>query len=300
MSMRVVHRIDELRETLAPFRRTAFVPTMGNLHDGHVSLVRIARDAGDAVVASIFVNRLQFAPHEDFESYPRTFDRDSEQLRRAGCDVLFAPDETQLYPVAQDFRIATPHGLGDILEGEFRPGFFEGVATVVMKLFGCVQPAITVFGAKDYQQLMVVRRLVEQFNLPIRVLAGPTVREDDGLAMSSRNGYLDAAQRTEAPALHRALRTLAQNAQRLAQAAVGNAPAARAAALERALADIVSAEGAAMHALRSRGWSPDYVTVRRRVDLAPPTGDDLSRDDALVALGAAKIGNTRLIDNLEF
>ncbi len=300
MNMRVVRRIDELRDTLATYRRAAFVPTMGNLHEGHLSLVRMARDAGDAVVASIFVNRLQFAPSEDFDSYPRTFERDREQLQRAGCDVLFAPDEQQLYPVAQEFRIATPHGLGDILEGEFRPGFFEGVATVVMKLFGCVQPAIAVFGAKDYQQLMVVRRLVEQFNLPIRVLAGPTVREDDGLAMSSRNGYLDAAQRAEAPALHGALRTLAQHVQRLTRIAAGAAPAARTAAFERALADIVSAEDSAAHALRSRGWLPDYVTVRRRADLAPPAAADLSRADSLVVLGAAKLGGTRLIDNLEF
>lgn len=186
--MRVVSSIAELREALAGQRRTAFVPTMGNLHEGHLSLVRIAKANGEPVVASIFVNRLQFGPNEDFARYPRTFERDSEALRAAGCDLLFAPDERELYPVPQVFRVSTPPGLGDILEGAFRPGFFEGVATVVLKLFGCVQPAIAVFGRKDYQQLLVVRGMVEQFALPIRILAGDTQREADGLAMSSRNG----------------------------------------------------------------------------------------------------------------
>lgn len=280
--MQIARTVRELRAALGSDRAPAFVPTMGNLHEGHLSLARLAAATGRPVVASIFVNRLQFAPHEDFDSYPRTFEADCEKLRSAGCDLLFAPGERELYPVEQTFRIATPPGLGDILEGAFRPGFFEGVATVVMKLFGCVQPAVAVFGAKDYQQLMVVRRMVEQFNLPIEIHAGPTLREADGLAMSSRNGYLDAAQRAEAPALARALQALAQRASG-----------------ERSPQALADAEREAMAALQARGWTPDYLTVRRRADLAPPQDADLAAPDTLVALGAARLGTTRLIDNLE-
>ena len=202
--MQIVRTVSDLRAALGATRSAAFVPTMGNLHDGHLSLMRLGKAAGRPLVTSIFVNRLQFAPHEDFASYPRTFEADCDKLRSVDCDLLFAPDERELYPVEQAFRVSTPHGLGDILEGEFRPGFFEGVATVVLKLFGCVQPAAAVFGMKDYQQLMVVRRMVEQFNLPIAIVPGATMREADGLAMSSRNGYLSAAERAEAPALARA------------------------------------------------------------------------------------------------
>ena len=281
--MQIVHTVSDLRAALGPGRSAAFVPTMGNLHDGHLSLLRAGKAEGRPLVASIFVNRLQFAPHEDFASYPRTFEADCDKLRSVGCDLLFAPDERQLYPVEQTFRVTTPHGLGDILEGEFRPGFFEGVATVVMKLFGCVQPAAAVFGMKDYQQLMVVRRMVEQFNMPIAILAGATIREADGLAMSSRNGYLNAAERAEAPALAHALQALAQRA-------------TRAGSLQ-ALAD---AEREANAALQARGWKPDYLAVRRRADLAPAQAADLATPGTLVALGAARLGTTRLIDNLEF
>ncbi len=281
--MQIVRTVGELRAALGARRGAAFVPTMGNLHEGHLSLMRLGKSAGQPLVASIFVNRLQFAPHEDFASYPRTFEDDCGKLRAVGCDLLFAPDERELYPVEQTFRVATPHGLGDILEGEFRPGFFEGVATVVLKLFGCVQPAVAVFGKKDYQQLMVVRRMVEQFNLPISILPGATTREADGLAMSSRNGYLDAVERAEAPALARALQALAQRAAR--------------AGTPLALAE---AERQALNDLRARGWKPDYLAVRRRADLAPPQAADLAAPGTLVALGAAKLGTTRLIDNLEF
>ncbi|MBN9461063.1 MAG: pantoate--beta-alanine ligase [Burkholderiales bacterium] len=281
--MQIARTVRELRSALGTNRAAAFVPTMGNLHEGHLSLARIAKATGRPLVASIFVNRLQFAPHEDFDSYPRTFEADCDKLRSAGCDLLFAPGERELYPVEQTCRITTPPGLGDVLEGAFRPGFFEGVATVVMKLFGCVQPAVAVFGTKDYQQLMVVRRMVEQFNLPIEVLAGPTLREADGLAMSSRNGYLDAAQRAEAPALARALQALAQRA-----------------AGARSLQALADAEHEAMATLQARGWKPDYLTVRRRADLAPPQAADLATPDTLVTLGAARLGTTRLIDNLEF
>ena len=281
--MQIVRTVSDLRAALGATRSAAFVPTMGNLHEGHLSLMRLGKAAGGPLVASIFVNRLQFAPHEDFASYPRTFDADCDKLRSVDCDLLFAPDERELYPVEQAFRVSTPHGLGDILEGEFRPGFFEGVATVVLKLFGCVQPAAAVFGMKDYQQLMVVRRMVEQFNLPITIVPGATMRDADGLAMSSRNGYLGAAERAEAPALARALQALAQ---RTAQAGT-----------PQALAD---AERHAVADLQARGWKPDYLAVRRRVDLAQPQAADLAAPGTLVALGAARLGTTRLIDNLEF
>jgi pantoate--beta-alanine ligase len=281
--MQIVRTVSGLRAALGPGYEAAFVPTMGNLHEGHLSLMRRGKATAQPLVASIFVNRLQFAPHEDFGSYPRTFDADCDKLRSVGCDLLFAPDERELYPVEQAFRVTTPHGLGDILEGEFRPGFFEGVATVVMKLFGCVQPAVAVFGMKDYQQLMVVRRMVEQFNLPIEIVAGATVREADGLAMSSRNAYLGAAERTEAPALARGLQALARRAS--------------GADSLQALAEL---ERQAMAELATRGWKPDYLVVRRRADLAPPQADDLSAAGTLVALGAARLGTTRLIDNLEF
>src|SRR6185369_12243915 len=205
-NMRIVHTIAELRQALAGATGTAFVPTMGNLHAGHLSLIERAKEgAGGPVVASIFVNRLQFAPHEDFDTYPRTFERDCDLLRAAGCNLVFAPDEAQLYPEPQVFKVEPPAALANILEGHFRPGFFTGVCTVVLKLFNCVQPRVAVFGKKDYQQLMVIRRMVQQLALPIDVVAGETMRAQDGLALSSRNGYLDAAQRLEAVSLSREL-----------------------------------------------------------------------------------------------
>lgn len=288
--MKIVRTVAELRSELAGCTRTAFVPTMGNLHAGHQSLLHIAAGAGSPVVASIFVNPLQFGPNEDFSRYPRTFDADCDKLRSAGTDLLFAPGVEDLYPVEQRFRVSTPNGLGDILEGEFRPGFFEGVATVVLKLFNCVQPACAVFGRKDYQQLMVVRQMVEQFNLPMSILAGETLRESDGLAMSSRNGYLSAAERAEAPALQAALRTLTDQA----LAIIGDAGLDAAQRLHR----LAQAERAAAHGLRARGWVPDYLCLRRRSDLQAPQATDL-QPGALVALAAAKLGATRLIDTLE-
>ena len=196
--MRVVRDIASLRAALPGPGAAAFVPTMGNLHEGHLSLVRIARERGAPVVASIFVNRLQFAPHEDFDAYPRTFERDCELLRGEGCDLVFAPGERDLYPEPQRCTVQPPPELADILEGEFRPGFFTGVCTVVLKLFNAVQPRAAVFGKKDYQQLMVVRTMVRQLALPVEIVAGETARADDGLALSSRNGYLATAERAEA------------------------------------------------------------------------------------------------------
>ncbi len=273
--MRIVHTIAELRQALAGTARTAFVPTMGNLHAGHLSLVRLAKEHGAPVVASIFVNRLQFAPHEDFDTYPRTFERDCELLRSVGCNVVFAPDEAELYPEPQAYKVQPPAALADILEGHFRPGFFTGVCTVVLKLFNCVQPRVAVFGKKDYQQLMVIRRMVQQLALPIEIVAGETTRAEDGLALSSRNGYLDAAQRAEAVTLSRELTGIA-------------------AALRSGRRDWAALEEAAMRSLAARGWQPDYVAIRRRTDLAAPT-----QGDPLVVVAAAKLGATRLIDNLE-
>ena len=283
--MKIVHSIDALRQALAPFQRPAFVPTMGNLHAGHLALVQQAQPLGDVVVASIFVNRLQFLPHEDFDSYPRTWDADCAQLKAAGCHVLFAPREADLYPTPQTFKVQPDPALADILEGQFRPGFFTGVCTVVMKLFSAVfagrAHGVAVFGRKDYQQLMVIRQMVQQFALPIDIVGADTRRADDGLALSSRNGYLDAAQRQEAVALSHALRTLAEQAEAAGPALTSQLPALEAAALK---------------ALAERGWQPDYLTVRRRSDLQLPQAGDTS----LVALGAARVGTTRLIDNLEF
>jgi pantoate--beta-alanine ligase len=275
--MKLVHTIADLRALLPEAGACAFVPTMGNLHEGHLSLTRQAARHGLPVVASIFVNRLQFAPHEDFDRYPRTLQRDCELLESARCDIVFAPDERELYPQPQTFKVQPDPALADILEGHFRPGFFTGVCTVVMKLFGCVRPRVAVFGKKDYQQLMVIRRMVEQFAMEVVIEAGETQRADSGLALSSRNGYLSEAERTKATELAAALKSLAQR--------YGEAP--------QRLAEL---EAQAMSALAAQGWAPDYLTVRRREDLGTPARPG----EPLVALGAAKLGNTRLIDNIEF
>ena len=281
--MQIVRTIEELRAALQGATQPAFVPTMGNLHDGHLRLVQEAGARGDKTVASIFVNRLQFLPHEDFDSYPRTFEADCAKLEARGCDVVFAPRETDLYPETQTVKVHADPALGDILEGQFRPGFFTGVSTVVMKLFMSVfagKPrGVAVFGKKDYQQLMVIRQMVRQFALPIEVIGVDTCRADDGLALSSRNGYLSEAERAEAVQLSMALRELGRDALAAASGLAAHLPAL---------------EAKAMEGLRQRGWQPDYMTVRRRQDLqAPQPGD------ALVVLGAARLGSTRLIDNFE-
>lgn len=285
--MKIVHSIQELRAQLRGQLRTAFVPTMGNLHEGHLSLMRLAAQHGDPVVASIFVNRLQFGPHEDFDKYPRTLEDDIAKLEREGVYVLFAPDEREMYPVPQEYRVSPPHDLGDILEGEFRPGFFVGVSTVVMKLFQCVQPQVSVFGKKDYQQLMIIRRMCAQFSIPTEIIPAETIREEDGLAMSSRNRYLSPVERAEAVWLSRTLQEVAMRVrtdQALGQLRVD---------------DIADLENAAIQVLTKRGWKPDYIAIRRRADLKGPQQEDLDQTDRLVVLGAAKLGVTRLIDNLE-
>ena len=278
--MKIISSIDELRDQLRGQLRTAFVPTMGNLHEGHLSLMRLARRHGDPVVASIFVNRLQFGPNEDFEKYPRTFSDDIEKLEKEGVYVLFAPTERDLYPEPQEFRVQPPSDLGNTLEGEFRPGFFNGVTTVVLKLFSCVQPSVAVFGKKDYQQLMIIRNMTRQFALPTEIIAADTWRADDGLALSSRNTYLSETERIEAPTLYAELQAVAQ-------------------AVRNGNLDVSMLEKKSMQRLASRGWNPDYVSIRKRSNLQPPTADDLAQNEPLIVLTAAKLGATRLIDNLE-
>ena len=272
--MRVVNDIAGMRLENAG-GPLAFVPTMGNLHEGHLSLVRLARELAPRVVVSIFVNRLQFAPSEDFDRYPRSFASDCEKLEAEGVELVFAPDEGVLYPEPQVY-VVEPPAIANELEGHFRPKFFHGVATVVLKLFNCVRPAVAVFGKKDYQQLMIVRGMVRQFDLPIEVVAAETIREPDGLAMSSRNNYLGPAERAEAPALHRALSRVGT---RLLEG-------------ERNFDALAARE---LQSLEAAGWKPDYVEVRRQADLARPGPGD----GRLVVLGAARLGGTRLIDNVE-
>jgi pantoate--beta-alanine ligase len=281
--MKICHSIEDLRAALAG-KRSAFVPTMGNLHAGHIALMNLAQQCktegtADTTVASIFVNRLQFLPHEDFDKYPRTWASDCAQLQAAGCDVLFAPDEKTLYPEPQSFKVHPPKELADILEGQFRPGFFIGVSTVVMKLFQCVQPSVAIFGKKDYQQNRVLLHMVRQFAMPITMIAGNTSRADDGLALSSRNGFLSPSERTEAVQLLLALKWLIEQT-------------------KAGVTDFAALEALAVERLALRGWKTDYLTVRRKSDLEVPMGVEAPHD--LVALGAAMLGSTRLIDSVEF
>ena len=278
--MQIHETIPGVRAALRTAGRIVFVPTMGNLHEGHITLMRQARAHGDTVVASIFVNRLQFRPGEDFEKYPRTFAADCEKLVTAGVDHLLAPGETELYPEPQRYVVEPPAEHADILEGAFRPGHFRGVATVVMKLFGVIQPQAALFGKKDYQQFMVLSSMVREFALPIDIIPGETVRAPDGLALSSRNGYLSTDERAAAPQLHRLLQRAAT-------------------AIRAGNRDFTSLETAAMAELRASGWLPDYLAVRRKIDLKSPTASDSALVGGLVVLAAARLGNTRLIDNLE-
>ena len=277
--MKIVHTLSDLRDHLSAFRHPAVVPTMGNLHAGHLALVRQAKPLGDITVSTIFVNRLQFAPHEDFDTYPRTLDADCQQLEAAGCDLVFAPKEAEMYPQPQTFKVHPPTELADILEGHFRPGFFIGVCTVVLKLLSCTQARTALFGKKDYQQLMVIRNMVKQFAMPVNIVGGETQRSEDGLALSSRNGYLSPAERQQAVQLSATLKTVAE--------ALRSNTAIDSAAISRL-------ESQAMQGLSAQGWRPDYVAVRRQLDLQPAQAGD-----ALVVLAAARLGATRLIDNLE-
>ncbi len=286
--MQLIHTIAELRTQLAlqgsqksSQKNVAFVPTMGNLHAGHIGLVEIAKQHTKTVVVSIFVNPLQFGANEDFGKYPRTLQADCEKLQAAGADIVFAPAVEEMYPdfdgksLHQTMTI-TPPPLADTLCGASRPGHFAGVATVVAKLFNIVQPDVAVFGKKDFQQLLVIKALVKQFNLPIEIIAAETTREADGLAMSSRNGYLSAEERKKAIELNQALRDVLHN-------------------ISSGSRDFTGLQADAEKALRTKGWLVDYIAVRSAADLSAPQPDDKH----LVVLGAAKLGNTRLIDNLE-
>ncbi len=273
--MELIHTAEKLAERLGKEAAVAFVPTMGNLHAGHLSLVKIARERARCVVASVFVNRLQFEPGGDFDRYPRSLDNDCRMLEAAGCDVVFAPDERELYPEPQEILV-TPPKSAEQLCGEFRPGHFAGVTTVVTKLFHLVQPQVAVFGMKDYQQLHVIRTLVRQLNFPIEIVGGPTLRETDGLAMSSRNGYLSKQERAQAVQLSQCLARLKN-------------------AIEGGRKDYEALTRDAEESLRVAGWKVDYVALRTRATLAPP----LPADKELVVLGAAWLGRTRLIDNIE-
>jgi pantoate--beta-alanine ligase len=276
--MQLIHHIAELRTELRTAlngqRETAFVPTMGNLHRGHISLIELARSQGRPVVASLFVNPLQFGAGEDFNRYPRTLDADCAQLEAAGCDIVFAPSAAEMYPEPQTYSVHPP--LADQLCGAYRPGHFQGVATVVLKLFNMVQPRYAAFGKKDYQQLFILKGLVRQFNLPIILLEGETGRAEDGLALSSRNGFLSLEERTEAPRLYRVLRTAVQR-------------------IESGETDFTALEHAAAEELTRHGWRVDYVSVRSQATLLPPQPDETD----LVTLAAAHLGRTRLIDNIE-
>ncbi len=282
--MKIISDIQELRDHLRGQNRASFVPTMGNLHEGHLSLMRLARQHGDPVVASIFVNRLQFGPNEDFDSYPRTMQADIDKLEKEGVYILFAPTERDLYPQPQEYRVDPPQQLGDILEGEFRPGFFKGVCTVVLKLFSCVQPKVAIFGKKDYQQLMIIRQMAKQFALPVEIIPGETIRAEDGLALSSRNGYLSVEERAEAPELQKALIDVRDRVLQLK---------------DRNSQSISEIEKAAVTSLAKRGWQPDYIAIRQQSDLSPANNEQLQAGEPLVILTAAKLGKTRLIDNLE-
>lgn len=274
--MQIHTTIESLRAARAQAGRVAFVPTMGNLHEGHIALMQQAGQHADCVIASIFVNRLQFGPSEDFDKYPRTLRADCDKLEAAGVAHLFAPDETVMYPQPQRYHVDPAPAQVSILDGEFRPGHFRGVATVVLKLLNIVQPDVALFGKKDYQQLMVLSNMVRELALPVEVLPGETVRAADGLALSSRNGYLSATERAEAPLLYRLLTDIAE-------------------AVRSGDHDFLKLETDAMDLLAARGWKPDYIAIRRRADLQPP----IHADDPLVVLAAARLGTTRLIDNLE-
>lgn len=284
--MQRIYTADELRATLKARNSIAFVPTMGNLHDGHIALVSLARQHAQCVVASIFVNPLQFGPNEDLASYPRTLEADCKRLEDAGADIVFIPSVTEMYPdfdgeqLHQTMTISAPP-IASELCGASRPGHFSGVATVVMKLFNLVMPQVAIFGKKDFQQVFVIKELVRQFNLPIQIIAGDTVREPSGLAMSSRNGYLTPAQKAEAAQLHQCLVNIVN------QIKQGNTN----------FADLTQS---ASQSLAQKGWLVDYISVRAASTLQPATNQDTNQGARLVVLIAAKLGNTRLIDNIDF
>ena len=278
--MEVIEEKDELRDLHAGWRRdgehVAIVPTMGNLHAGHLSLVELARENAERVVVTVFVNPTQFGEGEDFEDYPRTFDRDTRRLKKLDADVLFAPSVDTVYPfgVENATLISVPR-LTQYFCGASRPGHFDGVTTVVARLFSLVQPDVAVFGQKDYQQQLVIRHMTADLSLPIRIITAPTVREDDGLAMSSRNQYLSDEERAIAPALHGTIESVGRQ-------------------LQDGQRNFEELEDAALKELSAAGFAPDYVAIRRAQNLEPPDRDC----DEIVVLAAAHLGKARLIDNI--
>jgi pantoate--beta-alanine ligase len=272
--MQVLHSLESLHNWRAAHTDVALVPTMGNLHDGHLALVELARQHAAHVVVSIFVNPLQFGPNEDFARYPRSFDADCARLQSAGADAVFAPDAAALFPQPQRYHVEPP-ALANELCGAFRPGHFRGVATIVLKLLNLVQPRIAVFGRKDYQQLAIIRGLCADLNVPVQIIAGDTVRAADGLALSSRNGFLSADERAEAPRLHQVLNEIGQQ-------------------LTAGQRDFATLEHAATQTLAKHGWHVDYIAIRR-----PDLALSDAADTHFIILGAAHLGRTRLIDNLE-
>lgn len=273
--MEIITDIPSLRLRLKSEHYVVFVPTMGNLHEGHLSLIQIAKQKSGCLVSSIFVNRLQFGQTSDFDQYPRTLKDDLKSLEKNGVDVVFAPTEEDIYPVHQEFIIEPPP-LANILEGEFRPGFFSGVATLVLKLFNLVQPQLAIFGKKDYQQLCIMREMTRQLNLSIEIGEGETVRASDGLALSSRNRFLNKEERAEAVCLFQVLSKIKLE-------------------IETGNKNFKKLQNDARETLISRGWDVDYIALRECNTLAPAQVNN----GALVVLGAAKLGETRLIDNLE-
>ncbi|BCM24374.1 pantoate--beta-alanine ligase [Methyloradius palustris] len=274
--MQIIYTIAELRLRLASQKNIGLVTTMGNLHAGHIHLVNLAKQQSDCIVVSIFVNPLQFGVNEDLAAYPRTLDADCKKLEAAGVDIVFAPSESEVYPTPQTMTILPP-AIAEELCGASRPGHFAGVATVVSKLFNIVRPDVAVFGKKDFQQLFIIRQLVSQFNLPIEIVAGETIREEDGLAMSSRNGYLNPAERLEAQRLSRALKLVVD-------------------AVKKKKLGFTEIESQTTQYLTQLGWIVDYISIRNQDTLLPASTDN----QKLVALGAARLGRTRLIDNIEF
>ena len=283
--MDICQQIEQLRTIVGGWRRSgetiAFVPTMGNLHQGHLSLVEIAQEKASRVVVSIYVNPLQFSPDEDFDSYPRTLEADLDKLRAMDVDLVFTPDDSMIYPSGESRStfVEVP-GLSHIIEGEFRPGFFRGVATVVLKLFNMVQPDLAVFGEKDFQQLLVIRQMVDDLDLPIEIIGAEIRREADGLAMSSRNSYLEPVDRQNSRLLSASLQQLRQE-------------------IEQGIS-IEQAEKNCSETLKSNGFIVDYVTLRETEGLKKVSDQQLTANTELIVLAAARLGHTRLIDNLKF
>ena len=285
--MKVIKSINGLRNQLFGQSRIAFVPTMGHIHEGHLSLIKLAKLHGDPVICSIFVNPLQFSKNEDFDKYPRSVESDILKLEKEGIYVVFIPETTEMYPQQQEFYVSAPKDLGSKLEGEFRPSFFTGVTTIVLKLFQCVEPKVAIFGKKDYQQLLVIKQMCNQFFINTKIIAAETVRDKDGLALSSRNFYLDKECRGKAPLLYSFLTSASEYLQNLYRRKKLNSKV------------LLEIEINTIQGLQKKGWKIDYVKICKQDDLNTPTDIELINGVNIVILAAGWLGSTRLIDNLE-